>query len=322
MDTVRLTMAVHGLTCGGGGALAVERSLARLPGVLRAYVNPATEMAYVEYEEGVVEPSGLVEAVARAGFRAGEVQVRFRVPAATAAPVMAPAALAALAAPAAGATSAATAGWVWQSPEEDHREPEPARSCRDDESAGMASLRSAGTSEPHPTVSNLHPPKLGRSRTPALAATDQPRANLALRLTLLAGSLVLILTLSLGLLGLGSENQAGGEKVHSVEMSANGFEPGTLVLPAGRPLTLRLSNVENSDGAQGSTGADTTHQFAVDELGIDVKLAAGQSRDVYLPALPAGTYTLYCSTCCKGQIGRNMRGTVIVHDGEGMSQSR
>ncbi len=76
MSTMRLTMAIYGLACGGGGALTVERALAKLPGVSRVYVNPATEMAYVEYDPERLSWEQLVAAVESAGFRAGEPSIR------------------------------------------------------------------------------------------------------------------------------------------------------------------------------------------------------------------------------------------------------
>lgn len=76
MSTLRVTLPVYGLACGGGGALAVERALAKTPGVARAYVNPLTEVAYVEYDPDLVGPDQLATAVERAGFRAGEAVTR------------------------------------------------------------------------------------------------------------------------------------------------------------------------------------------------------------------------------------------------------
>jgi cation transport ATPase len=76
MRTERVTLPILGLTCGGGGALTVERLLARAPGVEQAYVNPLTEMAYVEYDPLVTSPQLLTEAVRQAGFRAGPPCVR------------------------------------------------------------------------------------------------------------------------------------------------------------------------------------------------------------------------------------------------------
>lgn len=76
MSTTRVTLEIYDLTCGGGGALTVERTLARLKGVAQAYVNPATEMAYVEYDPSIICPSDLVRAVKGAGYSAGEPKPR------------------------------------------------------------------------------------------------------------------------------------------------------------------------------------------------------------------------------------------------------
>jgi Cu+-exporting ATPase len=62
---------IYGLGCWGSGALIVERAVAKAPGVVRAYVNPAMEMAYIEYDAATTDPQRLAEAVARAGFQAG-----------------------------------------------------------------------------------------------------------------------------------------------------------------------------------------------------------------------------------------------------------
>lgn len=72
----RVTVPIYGLACGGGGALTAERSLAKVPGVKRAYVNPLTEMAYVEYEPGITERAGLIASLESAGLRAGEPSLR------------------------------------------------------------------------------------------------------------------------------------------------------------------------------------------------------------------------------------------------------
>lgn len=70
METARVVLPILRLGCGGGGALTVERTLARLPGVVRAYVNPATETAYVVYRPGAVTEPDLVRAIREAGFDA------------------------------------------------------------------------------------------------------------------------------------------------------------------------------------------------------------------------------------------------------------
>ena len=62
------TVMLENAECAGGSAHTVEKALRDVPGVLRAYVNPATEAAYVEYDsdrcseadlEGAVESIGI-----------------------------------------------------------------------------------------------------------------------------------------------------------------------------------------------------------------------------------------------------------------------
>ena len=72
MDIARnLRIPVYGLGCGGAGARTIERELAATGGVVRVYVNPATETAYVDYDPAEVDPWTLARAVERAGYRAG-----------------------------------------------------------------------------------------------------------------------------------------------------------------------------------------------------------------------------------------------------------
>jgi copper chaperone CopZ len=52
--------------------LTIERALARTPGVRRVYVNPATEMAYLEYDPGQINPSKMVAVIEEPGFEAGQ----------------------------------------------------------------------------------------------------------------------------------------------------------------------------------------------------------------------------------------------------------
>ena len=68
MKNERVTLPIYNLGCAGGGALIVEQTLTKVPGVAHAYVNPATEMAYVEYDPAVAQPDKLADAIARAGF--------------------------------------------------------------------------------------------------------------------------------------------------------------------------------------------------------------------------------------------------------------
>jgi copper chaperone CopZ len=76
MKNQRITLPIDDLSCGGGGVLIVERALARASGVVYVYVNPATEMAYIEYDPAISDPDRLVKVVKHAGFRAGVPSLR------------------------------------------------------------------------------------------------------------------------------------------------------------------------------------------------------------------------------------------------------
>ena len=69
--TTLVRIPVYGLGCGGAGAHTVERELAATDGVVRVYVNPATETAYIDYDPSETDPWTLARAVEKAGYRAG-----------------------------------------------------------------------------------------------------------------------------------------------------------------------------------------------------------------------------------------------------------
>lgn len=54
----------------------IERALARSPGVIYVYVNPATEMAYIEYDTAQTDLQHLSTVVEHAGFHAGVPSIR------------------------------------------------------------------------------------------------------------------------------------------------------------------------------------------------------------------------------------------------------
>ena len=74
--TEHITIAITGFGCGGGGSLVAERAIARVPGVVRVYVNPATEMAYVEYDPHLMEIRRLNAAVEQTGLHVAELRRR------------------------------------------------------------------------------------------------------------------------------------------------------------------------------------------------------------------------------------------------------
>jgi cation transport ATPase len=72
MDAKRqLRIPVFGLGCGRAGVTTIERALAATDAVLRVYVNPGTETAYIDYDPAETDPWSLARAIKKSGYRAG-----------------------------------------------------------------------------------------------------------------------------------------------------------------------------------------------------------------------------------------------------------
>jgi len=67
-----ITLPIYGLTHAGGGKLLLEQTLMRVPGVVHAYVNADTEMAYVKYDSDCSSPAQIIKVIKLAGFEAGK----------------------------------------------------------------------------------------------------------------------------------------------------------------------------------------------------------------------------------------------------------
>ena len=140
----------------------------------------------------------------------------------------------------------------------------------------------------------------------AQVAQDARRA-FALRLGIFA--LVAVLVLGSGIY-LALPRIAGGEEQaqQTVQITMAGYSPAKLNVAAGQPVTVRLVNPDSSHHTDGGG----LHQFAIPELGLDVKVNPQSATVFTIPAAPAGTYTFYCDVCCGGKENPSMRGTLTV----------
>lgn len=97
----------------------------------------------------------------------------------------------------------------------------------------------------------------------------------------------------------GSEPAAAAEPVEVVSLDI-AFEPNEVTIPANTDVTFVLPN----EGV-------TPHNFAIDELGVDVDQAPGETYEIVINA-PAGEYEFYCKV--PGHKEAGMVGTLIVTD--------
>lgn len=93
-----------------------------------------------------------------------------------------------------------------------------------------------------------------------------------------------------------------------VRMSMAGFDPQVIHATAGEELALELWTTDAAPHLEGGV-----HTLISDELGIHEQLQAESRRTVTL-RMPteAGTYDIYCDTCCGGKDSPSMHGRLHV----------
>jgi copper chaperone CopZ len=264
----RLTLAIYDLGCGGGGVLPIARALMHVPGVIHVHVNPATEMAYIEYHPSVTHPDQLLAAITAAGFHAGELGQHNSVPAGPGSP------------PAAGLLP----GKDWP---------------------------------PGPAFAG---PAAGADGPPEAPATGPDRRRLVrFWRAVLAGLLVLGLVVALALAWFPGPSHTAH---YTIDLGPAGFQPTTLVVPAGEVVLIQLNNTDAALSARtvgsrhplADAASSSRHQFAIRELGIDVLLDTGQSTTLTLPPQRPGAYHFVCTLRDHPQTTQELRGTLLVHD--------
>lgn len=96
--------------------------------------------------------------------------------------------------------------------------------------------------------------------------------------------------------------------VIDVEASMSGFDQKEIHVNVGEPVTIRLTSLDN----QHHTDGGGKHQWAVDELAVDIVAQPESSNYMTFTPTKAGTYTFYCDICCGGKANPTMSGQLIV----------
>lgn len=96
--------------------------------------------------------------------------------------------------------------------------------------------------------------------------------------------------------------------VIDVEADMGGFDRKLIRVKAGQPVTVRLRSLDNSHHTDGGG----KHQWAVDELGVNIIAPPLGSKYATFTPNKAGRYTYYCDICCGGRANPTMRGTLVV----------
>jgi len=96
--------------------------------------------------------------------------------------------------------------------------------------------------------------------------------------------------------------------VIDVSASMSGFDKTEIRVKVGQAVTVRLTSMDNSHHTDGGG----KHQWAVDELGVNVIAQPESSNYVTFTPEKTGAYTFYCDICCGGRANPSMNGQIIV----------
>jgi len=97
-------------------------------------------------------------------------------------------------------------------------------------------------------------------------------------------------------------------EIVEIKGTMGGFSTSMIRAKAGRPLTVRLTSMDNRFHTDGGG----KHQFAIDYLKVNIIAPPLGTREAtFTPAEP-GIYDYYCDVCCGGRANPTMVGKLIV----------
>lgn len=96
--------------------------------------------------------------------------------------------------------------------------------------------------------------------------------------------------------------------VIDVAASMSGYDKAEIRVKVGEPVTIRLTSTDNSAHTDGGG----KHQWAIDELALNMVAQPEGSNTVTFTPTQAGSYNYYCDICCGGRANPYMNGTLIV----------
>ena len=96
--------------------------------------------------------------------------------------------------------------------------------------------------------------------------------------------------------------------VIDVAADMSGFDKPEIKVKASEPVTIRLTSLDNSHHTDGGG----KHQWAVDELAVNIVAQPESSNYATFTPEKPGTFTFFCDICCGGRANPSMNGTLIV----------
>jgi len=102
--------------------------------------------------------------------------------------------------------------------------------------------------------------------------------------------------------------QSGNVKVVNMQAAMDGFDIQEIRAKVGETVRVNLRSLDNEHHTDGGG----KHQFAIDELGVNIIAnPLSVSSGTFVPT-KAGTYMFFCDICCGGKANPTMNGKLIV----------
>jgi len=96
--------------------------------------------------------------------------------------------------------------------------------------------------------------------------------------------------------------------VIDIAADMGGFSQDEVRVKVGQSVTVRLTSLDNSHHTDGGG----KHQWAVDELRVNIIAQPESTANATFTPTAPGVYTFYCDICCGGRANPTMQGTLVV----------
>lgn len=103
-------------------------------------------------------------------------------------------------------------------------------------------------------------------------------------------------------------SEGANGKVVNLQAAMDGFDIKEIRAKVGETVTVNLTSLDNEHHTDGGG----KHQFAIQELGVDLVTQPLSTQSTTFTVTKAGTYTYYCDICCGGKANPTMSGKLIV----------
>ncbi|MDL1894687.1 hypothetical protein FBQ82_00295 [Anaerolineae bacterium CFX7] len=102
--------------------------------------------------------------------------------------------------------------------------------------------------------------------------------------------------------------QVGSGKIINIQAAMDGFDIPEIRAKVGEQISVNLTSLDNSMHSDGGG----KHQFAIDELGVNLVAQPLSSNSTTFTATKPGVYTFYCDICCGGKANPTMNGKLVI----------